>query len=80
MYAVFTCGKSGMEEYSTAIQYGYNLDLMVYNENDVGGPVQVNPIQILDQMGFGEMTELQSMMGTDTMVSSAVWQELVGGQ
>ena len=63
-----------------AIQYGYNLDLMVYNENGVGGLVQVNPNQILNQMGFGKMTELQSLKGTDTMVSSAVWKELVGGQ
>lgn len=73
-------GESGIEEYSTAIQYGYNLDLMVYNENGVGGPVQVNPNQILEKMGFGEMTELQALMGTDAMVSSAVWQELTGGR
>lgn len=73
-------GESGIEEYSTAIQYGYDLDLMIYNENGEGGIVQVNPNQILEQMGFGEMAELQALMGTDAMISSAVWQELTGGQ
>lgn len=73
-------GESGLEAHSSAIQYSYNLALNIYNQNAESGAVQVSPNQLMSKLGFGQMTELQSMMGTDTMMSSEVWTELVGNE
>ncbi len=66
-----------IKDYSSAIQYEYDFDLMIYNRDVEGGAVQVNPNQVLEKMGFGQMMEFQSMMGTDSMSSNDVWEELV---
>ena len=66
-----------IKDYSSAIQYEYDFDLMIYNRDAEGGAVQVNPNQVLEKMGFGQMMEFQSMMGTDSMSSNDVWEELV---
>ena len=66
-----------IKDNSSAIQYGYDFDLMIYNRDAEGGAVQVNPNQVLEKMGFGQMLEFQSMMGTDSMSSNDVWEELV---
>ena len=47
-------------EYANAIQYSYNLDLNIYKEND-DGYTQVNPDQIMNELGFGSMNEIGSM-------------------
>lgn len=73
-------GNSKIEDYSNTVQYGYDLDINVYNENGVGGIVQVSPNQILEKIGLGEVPNLQAMVGTDAIVSSEVWTPLVGNR
>lgn len=63
---------------SNGIQYGYNLSLDIYHEGE--DIVQVNPNQILNELGFGEMVEMQSMMGTTAIASNEIWQELMEDQ
>ena len=50
---------SNMKEYTTDIQYTYNLDLQIY-KNDPNEIIQVNPNQIYESMG------VDGMMGLNT--------------
>ncbi len=50
-------------EYANAIQYSYNLDLNIYKKRD-NGYTQVNPDQIMDELGFGSMNEISSMFSS----------------
>lgn len=52
-------------EYANAIQYSYNLDLNIYKENN-DGYTQVNPDQIMNELGFGSMNEIGSMFTNNT--------------
>ena len=47
-------------KYANNIQYSYNLDLNIYKENE-DGYVQVNPDQIIDQVGMGSMNEMGNL-------------------
>ena len=47
-------------EYANAIQYSYNLDLNIYKEN-ANGYTQVNPDQIMEELGMGTMNEMSNM-------------------
>jgi len=42
---------------STAIQYGYNLDLNLYKSDTENGIVRVNPSTVLNSLGMGGMLE-----------------------
>ena len=55
--------ESTFNEYANAIQYSYNLDLNIYKEN-TDGYTQVNPDQIIDELGFGSMNEIGSMFSS----------------
>ena len=48
-------GNSSIEQYSSAISYSYNLDLQIYKD-DIENIVQVNPNNVLEQIGMGNMT------------------------
>ena len=48
-------GNSSIEQYSSAIIYSYNLDLQIYKD-DIENIVQVNPNNVLEQIGMGNMT------------------------
>ena len=50
-------------EYANAIQYSYNLDLNIYKKRD-NDYTQVNPDQIMDELGFGSMNEISSMFSS----------------
>ena len=50
-------------EYANAIQYSYNLDLNIYKKRD-NGYTQINPDQIMDELGFGSMNEISSMFSS----------------
>ena len=52
-------------KYANAIQYSYNLDLNIYKEND-DGYTQVNPDQIMNELGFESMNEIGSMFSSGT--------------
>ena len=43
-------GKSNLKNYTSAIQYGYNLDLQIYNTSN--GIIKSNPTNILETMGI----------------------------
>ena len=47
-------GNSNIEQYSSAISYSYNLDLQIYKD-DIENIVQVNPNNVLEQIGMGNM-------------------------
>ena len=50
-------------EYANAIEYSYNLDLNIYKENEDGYTL-VNPDQIMDKLGFGQMNEISNMFSS----------------
>ena len=56
--------------YANAIQYSYNLDLNIYKERD-DEYTQVNPDQIMNELGFGSMNEISSMFSSNTSSYSA---------
>ncbi len=72
--------ESELNELTSDIQYGYGFDLNIYNADGVGGIVRVNPNEILNKMGFGEMAEVQSMMGTEQMSGTTVFSPIIGGE
>lgn len=48
--------KTDISTYANAIQYGYNIDLQIYNPNTEEDIIQVNPSTIMDKIGFGNDT------------------------
>lgn len=72
---------SAIKDYSTAIQYSYNLNLNIYRELEDGKYLQVNPNKLLENIGMGDMVKAQSsnpFMDTTAMVSQYdVWSEML---
>ena len=48
-----------IKEYSSAIQYSYNLNLNIYRDLGDNQYLQVNPNQLLNNIGMGEILEAQ---------------------
>lgn len=60
-----------------AIEYDYNLNLQVFNENTDSGLVQVSPNGLLDKLGMSDMMSIQSQfMDSSTMTNDQVWLSL----
>lgn len=60
-----------------AIEYDYNSNLQVYNENADSGLVQVSPNGLLDKLGMSDMMSLQSQfMDSSAMTNDQVWLSL----
>lgn len=60
-----------------AIEYDYNLNLQVYNENTDSGLVQVSPNGLLDKLGMSNMVSIQSQfMDSSAMTNDQVWLSL----
>ena len=60
-----------------AIEYDYNLNLQVYNENTDSGLVQVSPNGLLDKLGMSDMVNIQSQfMDSSAMTNDEVWLSL----
>lgn len=60
-----------------AIEYDYNLNLQVYNENTDSGLVQVSPNGLLDKLGMSDMMSIQSQfMDSSSMTNDQVWLSL----
>lgn len=66
-------GRSGMEQYTKAIEYSYNGVPQIYRE-EKGKTRQVNPDQSFDALGFGSASGSNSMMST--MMSTDVFYEM----
>ena len=75
-------GKTNIKDYTTAIKYGYNLDLNLYKEKDDGSYVQVNPSKLMDAFGMGTMVEEQSAYSISASYTSQynVWTELLDNE
>ncbi|WP_075877809.1 ABC transporter ATP-binding protein/permease [Merdibacter massiliensis] len=68
---------STFDTYAKAIEYGYDLQLNVYNKNSDAGLVQVSPNTLLDKIGFSTMTQLsESFMGSISTAQNEVWNKL----
>lgn len=64
-----------------AIEYDYNLNLQVYNENTDSGLVQVSPNGLLDKLGMSDMMSIQSQfMDSSAMTNDQVWLSLPGSK
>ncbi len=61
-------------EHTSAINYGYNLDIQLYNPDYKDGVVQVNPDTVLDTLGMSEMAD---MYGGMNIMMEDVWGELL---
>ncbi len=61
------------EEHTSAINYGYNLDIQLYNSDYKNGVVQVNPDTVLKSLGMAEMAD---MYGGMSIMMENVWDEL----
>ena len=44
---------NGMQNHTSAIEYGYNVQMNLYKEVEGEDPVQVNPTTVLDALGMG---------------------------
>lgn len=59
-----------IKNYVSAIQYGYNLQLQIFKNDETG--TKVNPSNILDMMMMGTNTQMSGMMG-----SVNVWEQMI---
>ena len=66
--------KDDFDKYSSAINYGYNLDIQLYNADYKDKVVQVNPNTVLDTLG---MTEMANMSGGMSIMMADVWDQLL---
>ena len=78
-------GESDIKNYTNSIQYGYDLDLNIYNQDKNGDIQQVNPSIVFNELGFGQMLEAQQesssmFSGGTTLTSTDVWTELLDNQ
>ena len=74
-----------INENSTAIQYSYDLDLNLYKSDTTDGVYQVNPSQVLETIGLGEMFESSSdvmslFSGSSSVSATDIWSELLDNQ
>ena len=70
---------SDMKDYTSDIQYKYNLNLQIYKSDTENGIIQVNPNKIYESMG------IDGMMGLNTGYSmfsgyNNVWKELMNNK
>lgn len=77
--AYLESGETDIKDYINAVQYGYNLNLNIYKENE-DGYQQVNPSVVFDELGFGEMLDARQSTGSSmgmTMTQTDVWTEML---
>ena len=66
-----------MSDYTSDIQYSYDVTLNVYKSDTSDGVVRVNPSTVMESMGMGSQTNSGSMMFSG---SGDFWSELLGNQ
>lgn len=71
--------ESKINDYVSAIQYGYNLDLQIYQSDTTNGVLQLNPSDLMSRYGMGgsenslamtSMDEFQEMLGNRELLES----------
>jgi putative ABC transport system permease protein len=72
------------QETASAIEYNYEMDVIVYNENSESGLVRVSPNGLIDALGMSDMMELRSQFLSssvnDTSMGNEVWVSLPADQ
>lgn len=69
----FDSGNSGIEQYTNAVEYSYNVEPLIYKENETQIR-QVHPDRSFDAMGLGSSTNTNSIMSS--MMSTNVFYEM----
>ena len=72
-------GESGLEELTTDVQYGYDIDLNLYNTEAEGGLTRVNPSAVFDFMGMDTMAQTNPFASSG-LSNSNVWREMIGNR
>ena len=76
--------QTNIRDYSSAIQYGYDLTLNLYRKEDTGEYLQVNPNQIYQKLGMAEMIETEessaSNFGINISTQTDIWTEMLDNQ
>ena len=74
-FKTFVDENEELQSYLNGVGYEYNTTLNIYNENAVGGVLQVNPSTLIDTMtdstAMSDMTQLASMSSMTSMSSMA---------
>ena len=75
-------GDSDIKKYISDISYNYGTDINVYKADTSDGVVQVNPGQVLNIAGFGDMMSSMpaAAMGGPIMSNNDVWKSLSGNE
>ncbi len=68
--------ESNILDYVSSIQYGYDLDLQIYSSDTSDGVLQLNPSELLNSSGMGNM----SGFGAPSMMSIDVFEEMLGNK
>lgn len=63
-----------------AIEYSYGGEMSVYNEDSKYGLVRISPNGLLDELGFAQMTQMQSVMGMQSPMNQEIWMKLPDSQ
>lgn len=75
----FLDGNAEIKNYVSDIKYGYSTTLNVYKADTSEGAYQVNPSQVLLDMGYMSDTQMLGMsaMGSTGMMGTDVWTEML---
>ncbi|MBR3684003.1 MAG: ABC transporter ATP-binding protein/permease [Lachnospiraceae bacterium] len=68
--------ETNIKDYLNAIQYGYQLDLQIFNSDTTENIQQVNPSTLMEDMGFGTMSGAMATMSP--MANISLFQEMLG--
>lgn len=70
-----------IKDQTNAVQYKYNLDLNIYNNNANSEKyVKTSPNQILKNLGMEQMQEMQTKMYGNTFGSYEIWEEMLDNE
>ena len=67
-------GKSGIEDYTSAVEYSYNISPRIYRQNKDGSICQVNPDKSFESLGISSGASTNSLMSS--MMSTNVFYEM----
>lgn len=73
-----------INDYLSAIEYSYDIDLNIYKADTSDGVVQVNPSTVMESMGMGMNSNSAEIASSSSMSllsgSGNFWDELLGNQ
>ena len=67
-------GKSGIEDYTSAVEYSYSISPQIFRQNKDGSVRQVNPDKSFEALGIGSGASTSSLMSS--MMSTNVFFEM----